>query len=240
MRIVSLVPSLTELIADLGLAENLIGRTRFCIHPSDVMSTLPIVGGTKNPQIEGIRQLEPDLVIANKEENRKEDVDEIRTFCEVEVTDVNTIEEALMMIHDLGRLTGTSAKASEICDQIQQLLPKTPYSEIRTAYLIWMNPLMSVGNDTYIHHIMERWGLINIYGDKTRYPELSDEDLIQSKPELLLLSSEPYPFREKHLAMFKEMLPETRTELVNGEWFSWYGSRMAKTFGKLTEWREGL
>ncbi len=241
MRIVSLVPSLTELICDLGLSEQLVGRTRFCVHPADVMKETAIIGGTKNPDPEKIKQLQPDLVIANKEENRKEDVEAIRSFSDVMVTDVSTVDEALKAITDIGRKTNTTGKAESLREEIEAMIPqRDDWEPLRVVYLIWEKPCMSVGGDTYIHDVLGRWGLVNLLGEQTRYPEITADEMRRLAPDFLLLSSEPYPFSDKHIRSYEKELPETVPVLVNGEYFSWYGSRMLKAFAYLNRWRPGL
>ncbi len=240
-RIISLVPSLTELVVDLGLADQIVGRTRFCIHPEECVKSIQIIGGTKNPNIEKIQDLKPDLVIANKEENRKEDVEMIRDFCEVVVTKIETVDHALFWIDELGSRVGKSDESNHLVEQIRNYLPQQSYSEpIPTAYFIWKDPWMSVGNDTYIHDVMQRFGLPNVFADRTRYPATSMDELVILKPKLILLSSEPYPFKEKHIQELKNELPESNIQLIDGEWFSWYGSRMLPTFKAIANWRMEL
>ncbi|MFN1834863.1 helical backbone metal receptor [Balneola sp. MJW-20] len=240
-RIVSLVPSLTELLYDLGLSDQVVGRTRFCIHPKGPIEKIEIIGGTKNPNIDKIRELNPDLIIANKEENRKEDVCALRNFTKVLVTQIESPEDALREIKRIGRATGKLQEVEIMTDKIQSMLPsESDYESVSAAYLIWRDPWMSVGNDTYIHHIMELFGLKNIFGTQSRYPVTQDEELLSLQPELILLSSEPYPFKEKHIAELKQILPGSVIKLVDGEWFSWYGSRMLKALPELRQWREEL
>lgn len=237
-RIISLVPSLTELLIDLGLKEQLIGRTRFCIHPADSVSGIKIIGGTKNPNIDKIRSLQPDLIITNKEENRKEDVEQLQTFSEVVITEIETIDQALQWITDLGKVLGAEETASGLVSSIEQALEEATEPEpVTTAYFIWKDPWMTIGNDTYIHDVMKRYGLINVFGQYERYPTTHLEELSEIKPDLILLSSEPYPFKQKHIDEIKESCPDSRIELINGEWFSWYGSRMLTAFRELNRWR---
>ena len=239
--IVSLVPSLTELLFDLGLGNRVIGRTRFCVHPKEEVEKLPIVGGTKNPRLDKIRELKPNLIIANKEENRKEDIEELERDFEVLVTEIETIEEALFAIHDIGWTCGVQEKAKDLIHDIQHELEKVPDEPVlTTAYLIWRDPWMSVGYDTYIHSVMNHWNLKNVYANKTRYPKTSLHELSLKKPEIILLSSEPYPFKEKHIKEVGDVCPGSDIVLVNGEWFSWYGSRMLKAFRQLNVFRRAI
>jgi len=239
--IISLVPSLTELLFDLGLGERVSGRTRFCIHPKEKIEDVPIVGGTKNPGLDKIREIEPDLIIANKEENRQEDVEALKRDFEVHVTEVGTINEALFTIHDIGWMCGVEEKAKRMIQDIQKRMEDVPDEKPMTAaYLIWREPWMTVGGDTYIHSVMDHWNLHNVYDDKTRYPNTSLEEISHKKPDVILLSSEPYPFKEKHIREVGKVCKSSNIILVNGEWFSWYGSRMLKAFEKLNVLRRAI
>lgn len=232
--ILSLVPSLTELLFDLGLGAQVAGRTRFCIHPKDRVSEIPIIGGTKNPSLDKIRALKPSLIIANREENRREDVEALQDECEVLITDIKTIEDALLAISEIGIACGAVAEAETLVNQIRNELDRTPdLPTKKTAYLIWREPWMSVGRDTYIHSVMEQWNLKNIFSDRFRYPETSLAELEALQPDLILLSSEPYPFREKHLKEVASVCRKSEVRLTDGEWFSWYGSRMVTSFRSL-------
>lgn len=240
-RIISLVPSLTELAIDLGLEEKIVGRTRFCVHPEDKVENIPIVGGTKNPRLEKIRELEPDYIIANKEENRRQHIHDLKDDYEVNVTDISTIEDAIITIHEFGQLFDKAEPANSLITEIQQRLEERPEeSELRTAYMIWKDPWMTVGSDTYIHDVMEHWKLSNVFEDRSRYPKISLEELKAKNPDLVLLSSEPFPFKEKHMEQVEEACPAARVLLVEGEWFSWYGSHMKHSFGRLNAWRKAI
>lgn len=239
--IVSLVPSLTELLFDLGIGEKVAGRTRFCIHPKEKVEQVPIIGGTKNPRLDKIREVDPDLIIANKEENRKEDIEPMKRDFEVYVSEISSINEALFTIHDIGWKCGVEKKAKALIQEIQQQMKKVPDEKtMSAAYMIWRNPWMSVGNDTYIHSVMDHWKLENIFADKTRYPKITLEQLSFKKPDVILLSSEPYPFKEKHIKEVGEVCKGTSIVLVNGEWFSWYGSRMLTAFQQLNVLRRAI
>ncbi len=240
-RIVSLVPSLTELLFDLGLREEVVGRTRFCIHPEDEVESVRIVGGTKNPDLEKIHELQPDLIIANREENRKEDVEALMNDFNVLLTDISTIEDAFLAIHDIGEATGISEQARELIAECQQEMVDISYAhELNVAYFIWRQPWMVAGGGTYIDDVLKRWGLKNVYSDAARYPEIEEADVRKRYPDLILLSSEPYPFKDKHLEELREICPAADIQLVDGEWFSWYGSRMLPAFRALNAWRKGL
>lgn len=238
-KIVSLVPSLTELLFDLGLGERVAGRTRFCIHPAEFLSDIPIIGGTKNPNLEKIRAINPDLIIANLEENRREDVEQLQEEgFNVMVTEVGTVEEALFVIHDIGWTCGVAKEAKKLIQKIQGEMEKSAtFPEITAAYLIWRDPWMSVGRDTYIHSVMEHYHISNIFSGTTRYPKTTLHEISLKKPDLILLSSEPYPFKENHIKEIGDACPGSDILLVNGEWFSWYGSRMLTAFSKLNAFR---
>ncbi len=226
-RIVSLVPSLTELLADLGLEEEVVGLTKFCVHPHGWKNEKTVVGGTKDFKIDRIRYLNPDLVIANKEENTRERIEEIATFCPVWVSDVPTVESAVDMILALGQVIEASEKAQSLAKQLTQGFVKlTSNKQHSVLYLIWQKPFMAAGKDTFIHDMLKRVGLTNVV-DSARYPELTIEQIKELNPELILLSSEPFPFKEKHRLELERQL-KTQVELVDGEMLSWYGSRMLK------------
>ena len=229
-RIISLVPSQTELLHDLGLEKEVVGITKFCIHPESWFRTKTRVGGTKTVNLDKVRQLQPDLILANKEENTKEQIELLSKEFPVWVSDIQTLEDALEMIRSVGALTHTSEKANACADQIGQAFARLHplHPAIKTAYLIWKDPYMSVGADSFIHDMMQRLGLQNCFAHTSRYPEVSIRDLQQADCQLLLLSSEPYPFKQKHITELQELLPHTRILLVDGEMFSWYGSRLLK------------
>lgn len=226
-RIISLVPSQTELMFDLNLNSEVVGITKFCIHPDEWFRTKTRIGGTKQLNIELIRQMQPDLIIGNKEENEKSQIEILQKEFPVWMSDISNLDDALRMIREIGILTSTSASADEIAEQIEKnfKLLRTSDKSLRTLYLIWHKPNMCAGSKTFIHDMLEKCGLINA-SIESRYPELSDEEIVRMNPELILLSSEPYPFKEKHIAHFRKLLPSAQVKLVDGEMFSWYGSRL--------------
>jgi ABC-type Fe3+-hydroxamate transport system substrate-binding protein len=241
MKIVSLVPSLTELVIDLGLSEKLSGRTRFCIHPERVIRNIPVIGGTKNPQIEKIISLSPDIIIANREENRREDIEQLGKKAEIYLTDITSIEDALLTIHDLGNKLDADARASELIEKIHHELDQIPDEKpLSAAYLIWRMPWMTAGNNTYIHSVLQRWKLENIFYHQSRYPKTTLEEISVEEPDIILLSSEPFPFAEKHISEVQNVCNDSRILLVDGEWFSWYGSRMIPSFKKLNTFRRAI
>lgn len=230
MRIISIVPSITELLFDLGLDQEVVGLTKFCVHPREKWKSLPRIGGTKSVKIEKVRDLQPDLIIANKEENTKEDVEALRAFTKVVVTEINSVPQAFEMLLQVGGLTGRMQEAQSLHDELLSLWEAHRGMAMgeKVAYAIWEKPLMLAGQNTFIHAVLEWFGWENVVrGD--RYPEMTHDDLIALQPQRLMLSSEPFPFKEKHLEAYREYLPQTRIELVDGEAFSWYGSRMRIT-----------
>jgi ABC-type Fe3+-hydroxamate transport system substrate-binding protein len=229
-RIVSLVPSQTELLYDLGLETETIAITKFCVHPQNWFKTKEKVGGTKTVKIDIIHQLKPDLIIANKEENVKEQIEELAKDYPVWLTDVNNLTDALQMIADIGILTGKSETATALVNSISKGFKAMPKIEkpVKTAYLIWRKPYMTVGGDTFINDMLKQCGFENIFADKKRYPEISIPQLQTANCKLLLLSSEPYPFKQKHIDELGSQLPGTKIILADGEFFSWYGSRLQK------------
>jgi len=237
-RIVSLVPSQTELLYDLGLGDRIAGVTKFCVHPRQTSFTKLRIGGTKSVKMELVHQLQPDLIIANKEENEKDQVEELRRHYPVWTSDINNLDDAYRMIAAIGDITGAAAEAAQVTETIRygfaQLQPLHPPR--RTAYLIWQKPFMTVGGDTFISDMLQRCGLTNVFAGHTRYPEISAEDLQAAQCEVLLLSSEPFPFKKKHVKEWEQRLPGAKVLLADGEMFSWYGSRLLlapEYFGQL-------
>jgi ABC-type Fe3+-hydroxamate transport system substrate-binding protein len=239
-RIVSLVPSISELLCDLGVRP--VGRTKFCIHPGD-MADVEVIGGTKNVRIEKIRALSPELVIANKEENPKNVVEALSKFSPVWVTEVKTVDDCIKMIADLGAITDRRTESEEMTRLISNgFLRMSEESaereKIKALYLIWKKPYMAAGTDSFISSVMEKTGVINCletWGKEgKRYPKLTVEDMKNLHPDIVLLSSEPYPFKAKDRTELNTALG-CPTRLVDGECFSWYGSRMAKSLVYLSE-----
>lgn len=236
-RIVSLVPSQTELLYDLGLDQEVVGITRYCVHPAHWLDQKTIVGGTKNFQIDIIDQLKPDLIIGNREENVKDGIEALAKKYPVWMSEIYSLEDSLEMIERVGELVGKPETAHEIASRI-----RTGFSSIRNLpskkvlYLIWRKPWMAAGRNTFINDILERIGLTNSLPKDSRYPELSSDELKSVAPQVVFLSSEPYPFKEKHIAELQIILPHSKIMLVDGEMFSWYGSRLLSA----TEYLNGL
>jgi ABC-type Fe3+-hydroxamate transport system substrate-binding protein len=225
-RIVSLVPSQTELLADLGLKNEVVGITKYCVHPDSWQSSKALVGGTKNFRSDVIDQLCPDLIIGNKEENFKEGIELLQEKHPVWMSDINTLSDALQMIEMVGQITNREERASFICSEIRQRfngLKKGPSTSV--LYLIWRKPWMAAGKLTFIDAMLEHIGAHNIL-TASRYPVLEPEAIGKLKPETIFLSSEPYPFEEKHIEELQVLSPASKIILVDGEMFSWYGTRL--------------
>jgi len=242
-RVVSLCPSITETLFALGLKEKIVGRTRFCIHPAEEVASAVRVGGTKAIKMDRLHALKPDLIIAEKEENTPEMVRELEKHYPVFVVNVEEVSHAYRMVEDLGRITQTESQATDMLSRIkrdwQQIFPLT--NPLSTVYLIWQDPIMAVGRDTYIQSVLAHCGLTNLCLEIAgRYPTLSASTLKALSPELLLLSSEPFPFTEIHIQTFQELLPHTHVQLVDGEMFSWYGSHMLAAGPYLQDWLQSL
>lgn len=240
-RIVSLVPSLTEALATLGLDDETVGLTRFCVHPADWKARKTIVGGTKNVDVGRVLGLEPDLVVANREENERGPVEAIAAAgVPVWLSDIATVDEALGALQDLGRLTGRDAEAARLVARIAAGFDVTERPQddpLRAVYLIWRDPWMTVGGDTFVHDVMVRGGLVNAFGDRARYPAVTADEIAAARPDAVLLSSEPFPFRETHVAEVQAFVPGARVVLVDGEAFSWYGPRLLTTPAVLADLR---
>jgi len=226
-RIISIVPSQTELLFYLGLDAEIVGITKFCIHPHHKIISKTKIGGTKQLDIELIKKLQPDLIIANKEENERSQVEELMNICPVWISDIADLPGALNMIESIGELVGRETKAKALSQAIAGEFTKFANAvlNLRVAYLIWRKPYMVAGTGTFIDTMLQVCGLINAFNQE-RYPEVSHEMLINSDPDVVMLSSEPYPFGEKHIAEIKPILPKAKIILVDGEMFSWYGSRL--------------
>ncbi|MGM9508369.1 ABC transporter substrate-binding protein [Larkinella sp. GY13] len=231
-RIISVVPSQTELLFDLGLDQAIVGITKFCIHPAEKVKDKFKVGGTKTLHLDQIHDLKPDFILANKEENTREQIEELQRHYPVHVTDVNTVPDALAMIREVSELVGKGRKGEELAKQIEDTFydfKSVQSSGPSVAYFIWRKPYMVAANQTFIHSMLELAGFQNAFGGRTRYPEVTEADLITAQPDLIFLSSEPYPFSDKHRTELQEICPAARVLLVDGEVFSWYGSRLLKS-----------
>ena len=246
-RIISLVPSQTELLFDLGLEESIVGITKFCVHPFHFKSTKKSIGGTKKVHFEKIRLLQPDIIIANKEENTKEIVKGLSSICPVWVTDIITLEDNLKMIDDFGQLFNKRTEAQKWKDKINfaltdflQFIKDKPIQKV--AYFIWANPYMVAGNNTFINEMLKLNNFQNIYENREkRYPEVIIQKMrIQGDPDLVMLSSEPFPFTDEHAFELGRFTHHATTVFVDGEMFSWYGSRLVKAFAYFKKLHESI
>jgi ABC-type Fe3+-hydroxamate transport system substrate-binding protein len=234
-RIISLVPSQTELLYDLGLKDEVVGITKFCIHPNEWFRNKKRIGGTKNVNIDNVKELNPDLIIANKEENSKDDVEALEQIAPVWISDISNLDEALEMIKVIGTIVNKEFEAKEIIEAIKiefaklEVFSNTKSITNKTCcYLIWQNPYMTIGANTFINDMLKCCGLQNIFSNLLRYPQVTIEEIIAANPSIVMLSSEPYPFKQKHIDELQKHLPNATIILVDGEMFSWYGSRMKK------------
>jgi ABC-type Fe3+-hydroxamate transport system substrate-binding protein len=244
-RIISLVPSQTELLFDLGLDLEVVGLTKFCIHPIEKFARCVKVGGTKKVNIELIRGLQPDLIIGNKEENSAADIEELSALFPVWMSDIYTLEDAKQTIFQIGELVDRQPEASYLLHLISagfsdlQTLAFERGINKKVAYLIWRNPYMAAGINTFIGDILALNGMSNVI-KAPRYPEVNLSELTLLKPDLVFLSSEPYPFTDKHVQEVQALLPETKVMLVDGEMFSWYGSRLVKAVQYFFEFQKEI
>jgi ABC-type Fe3+-hydroxamate transport system substrate-binding protein len=227
-RIISLVPSQTELLFFLGLSNQIVGITKFCIHPANECATKTKIGGTKNFRFDMIDELKPDLIIGNKEENYQEGIEQLQSKHAVWMSDISNFSDALAMITCIGKLTNTEANANLLVEQIQHSFQKLKKrSSLKVVYLIWKAPWMAAGKNTFVDDMLTQMGLQNAVST-SRYPVVNDSELHALQPDIVMLSSEPFPFKEKHIQELQLLLPKAKIILVDGEMFSWYGNRMLK------------
>ncbi len=232
-RIISLVPSQTELLFDLGLNDEIIGITKFCIHPIEKFASCTKVGGTKKLKMDVIRALKPDLIIGNKEENTRSEIEELIKEFPVWMSDIANLEDSIQTIAEIGELVNRSPEAAYLNHLILagftdlQALALSKNISKNVAYLIWKDPYLFAGRNTFIDDLLQKIGLINVVKE-SRYPELALEELKTKNCQLIFLSSEPYPFKEKHIQEIETILPDAKVMFVDGEMFSWYGSRLVK------------
>ncbi|MBB6238182.1 ABC-type Fe3+-hydroxamate transport system substrate-binding protein [Pedobacter sp. AK013] len=244
-RIISIVPSQTELLFDLGLDQEIIGLTKFCIHPIEKFAERTKVGGTKKLNIELIRDLKPDLIIGNKEENTQSDIEELEADFSVWMSDIFTLDDAMKTIGQIGALVDREPEASYLNHLISagfndlKALALQHRIDKKVAYLIWRKPYMAAGKNTFINDILLFNGMTNVIEDE-RYPAVTLQQLKTTNCELILLSSEPYPFSEKHMEEIQAAIPEAKIILVDGEMFSWYGSRLVKAVQYFFEFQKQI
>lgn len=225
-RIISLVPSQTELIHDLGYSDSLVGITKFCIHPKHLLKEKSIIGGTKDFRFDVIDQLKPDLIIGNKEENYEEGINILKKKYPVWMSDIYNLNDSLSMIESLGSILNANEQAQKLVSLINSSFANVnPPKRYKALYFIWNLPRMVAGSHTFINEMLNVAGFDNA-APSARYPELSNDEIKTLNPEVVLLSSEPFPFKEKHINQFRELVPGAIIKIVDGELFSWYGSRL--------------
>lgn len=234
MRIVSLCPSLTELVFDLGLGEELVGITRYCVHPAEALARIETVGGTKDPDVERIVALAPDVVLMNAEENRREDHEALlEAGVHVQASLPKDVADTARMVRDIGAELERVEQAERIALDIERRAARVRAAArvrrpISFAYLIWRKPWMSVNRDTFAHALLELAGGRNVFGERTeRYPEITPDELARLAPDLVLLSTEPFAFERQHIDELARLtgLPTARFLIADGEYLSWHGSR---------------
>lgn len=234
-RIISLVPSQTELLVDLGLENNIIGITKFCVHPKHLKKTKTIVGGTKTIHIDKIKALQPDIILCNKEENTQEMIVELEQIAPVHISDIYTIDNCLELIEMYGKLFSKEIEAEKLIDNISKKLEdfKTFVSNkkrLKIAYFIWKSPWMVAAKQTFIDEILHLNNFENYYEKYERYPEIKLNSNELEAADVVFLSSEPFPFKQEHVEEIRKFFPKATILVVDGEMFSWYGTRLLKAF----------
>jgi ABC-type Fe3+-hydroxamate transport system substrate-binding protein len=234
-RIVSLVPSQTELLVDLGLESSIIGITKFCVHPKQLRKVKTIVGGTKTVQLQKIKILQPDIIFCNKEENSQDIIESLESIAPVHISDIYNLEDTFELINMYSEIFKIEEKASSLIAAIQterdhfqnQIQHK---EQLKAAYFIWKNPWMVVASDTFIDCMLNESGFVNVFKAEKRYPEIDLDHSKLKEADVILLSSEPFPFKEAHVKELQLLFPEKTIKIVDGELFSWYGSRLLQSY----------
>lgn len=225
-RIISVVPSQTEFLYDLGLTDEVVGITKFCVHPKEWFKSKNRVGGTKTLNFDKIKNLNPDLIIANKEENTQSEIEFLQAHYPVYTSDIKTLDDAYQMMSDIGIMTNRIDNSENIINEIISNFKDLPQFNKSVLYLIWKNPYMVAGQDTFINNLLEKVGLTNVaINTVDRYSEITAKEIKQINPDYIFLSSEPYPFKEKDVLELNKLC-QSSIVLVDGEMFSWYGSRL--------------
>ena len=233
-RIVSLVPSQTELLVDLGLESSIVGVTKFCVHPKHLKQEKVIVGGTKQVHFDNIKALQPDIILCNKEENTKEMISELETIAPVHISDIYNLNHALELIEMYGNLFSVEKNASVLIKDIKESYKDfgefiNSKKKLKAVYFIWKNPWMVTATETFIDYMLHINNFENYFANLKRYPEI-ELDTIDESVDLILLSSEPFPFKKAHVKALERKFPKSKVVLVDGAYFSWYGSRLQKAF----------
>ncbi|MGY0391968.1 ABC transporter substrate-binding protein [Bizionia sp. KMM 8389] len=239
-RIVCLVPSITELICDLGIESKLVGVTKFCVHPTNIRKQVAVVGGTKQVHISEIIQLNPDVILCNKEENTQEMISQLEAVAPVHISDINTVGDCLELVLAYGQIFNCQTKAEDLVAKIinaqadfEAFIKMQPTREV--AYFIWKDPWMVAANDTFVNYMLTLNNFRNTFSNKTRYPEIPNNKTFPSV-DLVLLSSEPFPFKKVHIKNIQPQFPNAKILIVDGEIFSWYGSRLLLAFKYFKTW----
>lgn len=234
-RIVSLVPSQTELLVDLGLESSIVGVTKFCVHPSHLRKSKAIVGGTKQIKFDKIKSLQPDIILCNKEENTKEIIESLSDIAPIHISDIYNLEDCFNLIKMYGDMFKAEQKALDVISGInferehfQNIIKNQIKPNI--AYFIWKNPWMVAASNTFIDVMLNEAGFNNVFSSDKRYPEIDLSNSQLNKVACIFLSSEPFPFKEEHVLELKDMFPDKKIIIVDGELFSWYGSRLEKSY----------
>jgi ABC-type Fe3+-hydroxamate transport system substrate-binding protein len=240
-KVVCLVPSLTELLVDLGLENRIVGVTKFCVHPGHIRKSTSVIGGTKTVKIDKVKSLYPDFILANKEENELEHIESLAESFPVYVSDIKSIEDLQSLIQDLASIFEIDSQSSQLINNLKSKyesfkvdMNKMP--KLKVAYFIWRDPWMVAGSSTFIDYMLELNNFENVFGSLSRYPEVDLNKLPQM--DYAFLSSEPFPFEHKH----KKELPveASKIQIVDGEYFSWYGTRLLKALEYFRNLRDKL
>lgn len=241
-RIISIVPSQTEFIWQLGLKDELVGITKFCIHPEEMFRTKTRVGGTKSLDIEKIRALKPDLIIGNKEENEREQIEELQKEFNVWMSDIFDFEDSFTMMLEIGKMTGKETEAESLVSQSKKavLSVKGIFNQEKILYFIWNKPYMLAGKHTFINYMLNHLGFKNLAEHLDRYPELSLQQINELNPQYCFLSTEPFPFKEEHVAEMNKLVTKSKAVIVDGEMFSWYGSHLIQLPAYINELKKAL
>lgn len=242
-RIISLVPSTTETLYDLGLEDQIVGVTRFCVHPKSARKNKILIGGTKQIELDRVKACQADLVLGNQEENSPEMYQQLQEqgipCC---FFFPKTVEEAIFDIEKLGRLFHKQREYLDWFEKLESARNRCEQKKFRFVYLIWRKPWMSLNGDCFISSMLSEIGGINVFADHPdRYFSCSLEDIQERNPDLILLSSEPFPFQEKHKQeLIESGFSEKQLQLIDGEMCSWHGTRMLKAFSYFEHWLEGI
>lgn len=239
VKIISCVPSITEYLIDIGLENAMVGRTKFCIFPKEAVKHIPTIGGTKKLNIAKIKTLAPNLIITNKEENTKADVEQLKELCTVYISDIKNPKDAFVMMESLAQIMGKTNEFQQIKLEYEKKLVKLlPLKNKHyCVYLIWQNPYMTIGGDTFINSMLELAGFTNNFENHKRYPVIENLEESLQNASHLLLSTEPYPFSEKHVLQYQKNFPQIKVMLIDGSYMSWYGSRMIKAIEYINEFK---